>query len=596
MKARPTRIDPADLPAVERATLRRMLRYLWRYRRLGAIIVAAIVGAALLNALPPLFVKRIVDHAIPERRVGLLLALCAGMVLGPLGAGLLGVAQKYVAALVGERVMFDLRLELFTHLQQQSLGWFARARPGDALSRVLNDVQGAGNVVSSTLVNVVQNLVVLATTTTLIVYLDGRLALVALALLPIFILPTRRVGRKRKRLKRAMQARVAEMTGILMETLSVSGALLLKVFGTEALEGQRLRAKAGEVMALSLAQTLVGRWFNMLMGLFETLGPAMVFALGGWLIMHGRLQLGTVVAFVTLLKRLYAPASDLAGVHIDVVTSYAYFERIFGVLDQEPAIRDAPGATALGDVRGELRFEGVTFGYGDDDAPVLRDVDLVVPAGACVALVGPSGAGKSTLAALVSRLHDPSAGRVLVDGRDLREVTLASLRAHIGVVTQETFLFHASILDNLRYARPGASLAEVHAAAQKAQIHDFVAGLPQGYETLVGDRGHRLSGGERQRLAIARAILKDPRILILDEATSALDSTSEALVQAALEPLLAGRTSLVIAHRLSTIRKADLILALERGRIVESGSHDSLLARGGLYASLHRQQFQGLAA
>jgi ATP-binding cassette subfamily B protein len=442
----------------------------------------------------------------------------------------------------------------------------------------------------------VQNLVVLATTTTLIVYLDGRLALVALALLPIFILPTRRVGRKRKRLKRAMQARVAEMTGILMETLSVSGALLLKVFGTEALEGQRLRAKAGEVMALSLAQTLVGRWFNMLMGLFETLGPAMVFALGGWLIMHGRLQLGTVVAFVTLLKRLYAPASDLAGVHIDVVTSYAYFERIFGVLDQEPAIRDAPGATALGDVRGELRFEGVTFGYGDDAAPVLRDVDLVVPAGACVALVGPSGAGKSTLAALVSRLHDPSAGRVLVDGRDLREVTLASLRAHIGVVTQETFLFHASILDNLRYARPGASLAEVHAAAQKAQIHDFVAGLPQGYETLVGDRGHRLSGGERQRLAIARAILKDPRILILDEATSALDSTSEALVQAALEPLLAGRTSLVIAHRLSTIRKADLILALERGRIVESGSHDSLLARGGLYASLHRQQFQGLAA
>jgi ATP-binding cassette subfamily B protein len=588
-----SKIDVKDLPEVEGPTLRRIATYLRPYRKLATLVTVTIVGAALLNALPPLFVRHVVDHAIPERNLRLLYILCAGMVAGPLCAGLLGVAQKYYASMVGERVMFDLRVELFQHLQKQSLGWFASARPGEALSRVLNDVQGVGSVVSSTLVSIVQNVVVLTTTIVLIVYLDWRLALVALGVLPAFILPTRRVGRRRKAIKRDMQARMAEMTGILMETLSVSGALLLKVFGTEKVEAERLRGKASEVMNLSLQQTLVGRWFNMLMGLFETLGPAMVFGVGGWLVIHGQLKLGTIVAFVTLLKRLYSPASDLANVHIDVVTSYAYFERIFAVLDMEPAIRDAPDAVVLSAPRGEVRFEHVTFSYGAaGDEPVLEDIHLHVPAGTCVALVGPSGAGKSTLAALVSRLYDPSAGAVSVDGHDLRQLEVRSLRACIGVVTQDTYLFNATILENLRYARPEASAAEVEAAARQAQIHEFIAGLPEGYDTKVGDRGYRLSGGERQRLAIARAILKDPRILILDEATSALDSTNEALIQAAFDSLLKDRTSLVIAHRLSTIRKADMIVAMERGRIVERGTHEALLAANGLYARLYREQFR----
>jgi len=393
-------------------------------------------------------------------------------------------------------------------------------------------------------------------------------------------------------LKRRAQARMAEVTGILLETLSVSGALLLKVFGTEKKEARRLKAQARELMEVSLRHNLVGRWFQMLMKLFEELGPVMVWAAGGWLVVRGDVQLGTIVAFVALLRKLYSPASDLAGVHVDVVTSYAYFDRIFAVLDLEPAIRNAPDAIRLPEIDGGVTLRGVSFSYRPEE-PLLRDIDLDIAPGERVALVGPSGAGKSTLAALVPRLYDPTEGAVLVDGHDVRGVRLKSLRSHIGVVTQQTYLFHASILDNLRYARPDAPLEEVAQAARAAQIHDFIAGLPDGYETIVGERGYRLSGGEQQRLAIARALLKNPKILILDEATSSLDATNEALIQAALDRLLVGRTSLIVAHRLATIRKADRIVVLDRGRIVEIGGHSELLAKGGLYASLCRQQLAG---
>lgn len=586
---RKTYIDPKDLPEVERATLRRIFSYLRPYRRHAALTVVIVLAAAAINLVPPLLIKRVVDRAIPQGKSSELLLLCAGMVVAPLLAGLLGVGKKYLTTVVSERVMLDLRLQLYEHLHTQPLGWFTRARPGEAISRVLNDVQGVGSVVSGTLVNLFESGVVLITTTALVFWLDWRLALASIALLPLFVVPTRRVGRRRKLLKREGQARVAQLTGILSETLSVSGALHLKVYGTEEFEARRVKRELVEILGLSIKQMLAGRWFQMLLGLFETAGPAIVFALGGYLVIQGKAQLGTLVAFVTLLKRLYSPASKLSGVHMDLVTSYAYFDRIFAVLDTESPIVSPPGAVHLTECRGLVELDHVSFSYGEDDQ-TLVGVDLTVEPGRMVAVVGPSGAGKSTLAALVPRLYDATGGAVRVDGHDVRALDLASLRRHIGVVTQETFLFHASVMDNLRYARPEATDEQVYQAAQAAQIHDYIAGLPDGYDTLVGDRGYRLSGGERQRLAIARVVLKDPRILILDEATSSLDTRNEGLVLAALEPLMAGRSTLVIAHRLSTIRRADLIAVVDGGRVVERGTHDQLLAAEGLYARLYRAQ------
>jgi ATP-binding cassette, subfamily B, bacterial len=592
-RPKPPEVDSRGVD-VSSSTIRRIARHLRPQAGLSAAVFALLVAGALLNLLPPLLVKRVVDEAIPRADLRQLALLSALMIAAPLAAGLLGVLQKYLSALIGERVTFDLRVRLFKHLHRQPLGYFASARPGETLSRVLNDVEGVGQAVSKTLAAVLKNAVVLASAVAAVIWLDWRLAVVSLCLLPLFVAPARRVGRRRKALKRLAQERMAELTGMLSETLSISGVLLVKTFGAEKLERRRVKKKCRELMRLSLEQTLVGRWFSMLLGLFESVGPALIFLAGGWLVIRGHAQLGTLVAFVTLLRRLYGPASELASVHVDLVTSYAYFERVYAVLDLTPAIRDAPDAVKLAEVRGEIEIRGVSFEYRPG-IPALVDVSLSIPAGSTLALVGPSGSGKSTLAALLARLWEPTRGAVLLDGHDLRSLELKSLRARIGVVTQETYLFHATIAENLRYGRPDATGAEVVAAARAAQIDDFIAALPQGYDTLVGERGLRLSGGERQRIAIARALLKDPRILVLDEATSALDAASEALVQAALVPLMKGRTTLIIAHRLSTIRSADAIAVLERGRLREVGSFDELLGKPGLFAELWHRQFQKAA-
>ena len=589
VKSTKTSIYPEDLPDVEAAIFGRIVDSVRPYRWRAAFVGGCIVLAAMLNLASPWFVKQIVDEAIPRGDLLALWLYCLGMIAAPLVAGLVQVAQKYSAEAIGQDVMLDLRVALYRRLHEMSFGFFTKQQPGESVSHVLNDVQGVGDVVSGTLVDIVQNTVVLVSTIVFMVVLDWRLSLASIAVLPLFITPTRRVGRRRKAIKRRARARTAELTGILTETLSVSGALLVKVFGSADMELRRFRAKAEALKRLSLEQSLAGRWFRMLLSVFENAAPTIVFAAGGWLVVRGHIALGTVVALVTLMRRLYKPASDLAGVHVDLVTSYAYFERVFAVLDTTPSVQDRPAALVLGRVAGRIVFDCVSFAY-DGPTRALSDVNLTIEEGMTVGVVGPSGAGKSTLAALMMRLYDPASGAVLVDGTDLRAVTQSSLRANIAIVTQETFLFHTTVLENLRYRNQAAPLSAVEAAARCAGIHDLIATLPEGYHTMVGERGYRFSAGERQRLAIARAILKDPRILILDEATSALDSVSEQHVQEALAPLLVGRTSVIIAHRLSTVRRADLIVVLDAGRIVESGTHDALLLAGGLYAWLWHSQ------
>ncbi|MEO6462526.1 MAG: ABC transporter ATP-binding protein, partial [Candidatus Eisenbacteria bacterium] len=446
-------------------------------------------------------------------------------------------------------------------------------------------------VVTGTLVAVVTNVLVVLTTLVVIFSINWQLALLAIGILPVFILPTRRVGQIRKRISKETQEAVADLTAFVQETLSVSGHLMVRLFGMQKAEAIRFRQKSDDVRRLNLRQNLVGRWFFFFLMLFASVGPALIYGYGGWLAIQGTLTVGTIVALVAYLGRLYGPASALVNVHVDLMTAAGLFDRIFAYLDMPREIAEKNDAVRLAEPQGHLRFHAVDFAY-DAGTPVLAGVTFEARPGELVALVGPSGAGKSTITYLASRLYDPTAGAVTIDGVDLRDVTLESLSSVVGSVTQETFLFHATVAENLRYAKPGASEEELESAARQAQIHDVIARLPQGYATVVGERGYKLSGGEKQRIAIARVILENPRVLLLDEATSSLDAHNEALVQEALAALLAGRTSLVIAHRLSTILAADRILVLADGRIVESGTHAELLAREGLYARLYEQQFR----
>ncbi len=583
------RIDPGDCAAPAPATLRRVLTSTRPYWLRATGVGACMALAAMLNLAAPWFMKEIVDEAIPRNDLRLLWLYCLGMIAGPLVAGFVQVAQKYGAETIGQNVMLDLRVALYRHLHDMPFAHFIRQHAGEAASHVLNDVQAAGEVMSGTLADLAQNTIVLASTIAFMIALDWRLALAATAALPLFIAPTRRVGRTRKAIKRRAQARLSELLGVVSETLSASGALLVKVFDSADVETMRFRRKAEELKHLALKQSLAGRWFRMLLGLFEAAGPAIVFAFGGWLVVRDRVPLGTIVALVALMKRLYRPASDLAGVHVDLITSYACFERVFAALDRTSAIQDDPAARPLKHPAGRIEFRSVSFQYAES-AAALSGVSFTIPEGTTVGIVGPSGAGKSTLAALVMRLYDPTDGTVAVDGFDVRTVTQSSLRANIAIVTQDTFLFHTTVLENLRYGNRFATKRQVEDAAQRAHIHDVIAALPHGYSTMVGERGYCFSAGERQRLAIARAILKDPAILILDEATSALDSICEREVQDSLAPWLQGRTSIIIAHRLSSVRDADLILVVDKGRIVERGTHDDLLAHDEHYAWLWRSQ------
>ena len=569
----------------------RALAYLRPYRLRIAVIVVCLIAGAFLLAVPPLLIREVIDVAIPDANRRLLNLLVIGMVGLYLGNGLIAVLQNHMNTTVSQRIMFDIRNQLYEHLQGLSLRFYTASHTGEIMSRLTDDVAAIQNVVTGSLLSIAQNFFTIAITLAVIFAIDWQLALLSVSLLPLFIYPTRLVGRLRRRLRRESQEARAGLNTLMQETLNISGFMLMKVYNRERYEKARLRERSQEVMDLDVRSSLVGRWFFMLMGLFSTVGPAMIYWWGGRMVMDDALTIGTIVAFVAYLTRLYGPVSSLATVYVDVQAALALFERVFEYLDTESDIKDPPNPLELPRISGAIQFDDVTFEYVPSRKS-LDDVSFTVEVGQLAALVGPSGAGKTTVTYLLPRLYDPTLGTIRMDGHDLRDLSLDSLRSWIGMVTQETFLFHSTITENLLYSRPDATQDEIVRACKAAQLHEFISGLPEGYETVVGERGYRLSGGEKQRLAIARVILKDPRVLILDEATSHLDSLSESLIRAALEPLFRERTSVVIAHRLSTVLHADIILVMDEGRLVERGTHARLLADGGLYARVYEEQFR----
>jgi ATP-binding cassette subfamily B protein len=587
---------PAD-PAVRRANFRRILRLFRPYRaRLGAVS-GLIVVSAILGAASPFLLREVFDVAIPDKREGLLSVLVLGMIGIAVVTGALGVVQTLLSNQVGQHVMHDLRAAGYRHLQRLSLAFFTRTRTGEVQSRISNDIGGVEDVLTSTATSVASNATTVIATVVAMFLLDWRLAAFSLALLPVFVWLTRRVGEQRRRISATRQESMAAISSLVQESLSVSGILLGKTMGRSAELAGRFEDESQRLADLEVRARMAGRWMMASIQTTFTVMPALVYWFGGLAVARGSdaITLGTLVAFTTLQARLFFPIGSLRNVQADLQTSTALFDRVFEYLDLPVEIDERPDAVPLPPCKGDVAFEEVWFRY-DLDAPwTLQNVSFEVPAGTRTAIVGETGSGKTTLGYLAARLYDPERGAIRLDGEDLRDLRFGSLADAVGVVSQETYLFHASIRENLRFARPDATDEEIEEAATAAQIHDTIAALPDGYDTVVGERGFRFSGGERQRIAIARTILRNPPVLVLDEATSALDVQTERVVEEALRELAAGRTTIVIAHRLSTVRDADQIVVLDQGELVERGTHDELLGHGGRYAAMVDLQSHGEA-
>jgi ATP-binding cassette, subfamily B, bacterial len=578
------------LPDGPRVPLRRVARLFVPYRRRLAALLLLIGVSAGVGVVSPFLLRAVLDKAIPERDTILLSLLVLGMIASSVLSGAIGVVQTWLSNSVGQRVMHDLRSAVYSHLQRMSLAFFTRTHTGEVQSRIANDIGGIDNVVTSTATSIMSNITTVVATLVAMVALNWFLAVFSLFLLPFFLWLTRRVGEERKRIVSIRQGRLADMSTLVEESLSVSGILLGKTMGRGPELARRFTGESAELADLEVRSRMAGRWRMASVQMSFAIMPAAVYWFAGESIAHGghAISIGTVVAFTTLQTRLLFPLQSLLSVGLDVQTSLAMFARIFEYLDLPIDIREDPNPIELQDVRGEVVFEDVSFRYDEDGPLTLADVSAAVPAGSTTAIVGETGSGKTTMAYLVARLYEPTGGRVTIDGVDVAKASLASLARTVGLVSQETYLFHASIRDNLRFARPDASDEQIESAARAAQIHDLIASLPDGYETMVGERGYRFSGGEKQRIAIARTILRNPPVLVLDEATSALDNETESALQEALDELARGRTTIAIAHRLSTIRDAQQILVLDHGRIVERGTHSELMMLGGRYSELAR--------
>ncbi len=621
-----------EKPNLTWSLIKRVFRYAMPYRLMLAIMSILILAGSGLNLISPLIFRQMIDKTIPAGDLKQLVFLACALLLVALLSGTVNVLQRRLSASMGEGVIRDLRLALYTHLQRMSLRFFVNTRVGELMSRLNNDVVGAQNAVTNTMIQMVSNFVQAVVLVGIMFTLEWRLTLISLVVLPLFILTVRKLSTRLREIVRKQLEANASMNAMMNETLNIGGALLVKLFGRQGVEVERFEKRANQVKNQGVLRAQTGSIFMAISGILVAVGTALVYGIGGYYVIQGAFSVGTIVAFSSYLVSLYGSIQSLSNAPVDFMSSMVSFERVFEVIDLPPEIEEKPEAVDLKDVKGEIRFEKVTFTYQAGDEHLLSDVhrygsmdsvsavlseaegekeeetksqargnaleevSFCVEPGKLVALVGPSGAGKTTLTYLIPRLYDPTSGVIRIDGVDLRCATLQSLSNQIGMVTQETYLFHDTIRTNLLYSRLDATQAELEEACKAANIHNFIRELPDGYDTVVGERGYRLSGGEKQRLSIARVILKDPRILVLDEATSSLDSESEALIQEALKRVMHNRTSIVIAHRLSTILAADMILVIDRGRVVERGTHAELLEQNGVYANLYHTQYRKRAA